>query len=72
MDELDYKTKKTEEILLFTFLIIGIISIIFLCGADFEAKRGFKTIKSNKRIEPQLKITIQAGKSDTLFIYKQD
>ena len=71
MDELDYKTKKTGEILLITFLIIWIISIIFLCGADFEAKRGFKTITSHKRIAPQLKITIQGGTSDTLFIYKQ-
>jgi hypothetical protein len=32
----------------------------------------FDKIYSNERIEPSIKITIEGGKSDTLFIYKKN
>ena len=76
MDELGYKKQNrvldTIGITIRLIGLIGLISIIFLSGANYESKKRVKHYTSKQRIEPQLKITIEGGKSDTLFIYKKD
>ncbi len=55
-------------------MLILVIAFIFIFGVFVGDRynRGRGEIISNQRIKPQLKITIENGKSDTLFIYKQD
>ena len=58
----------SEEI--FKGFLLGILLGVSLCIL-IDTFNGVN-IKSKQRIEPQLKITIEGGKSDTLFIYKKD
>ena len=52
----------------------GFFTACVLCGLFFILAfkiHGVK-LKSNERIEPSFTVTIEDGKSDTLFIYKKD
>ena len=57
-----------EEILkgiLLGILLGTSVCVLFYCWEEVS-------ITTSQRIEPQLKITIEGGKSDTLFIYNKD
>jgi hypothetical protein len=44
---------------------LGFLTCVYaISESEFDAE-------SDKRIEPELKITIEDGKSDTVFIYKK-
>ena len=60
------KLEFTNDIL----LILLYWSVGLGCGILLMIFFGM-TITSNKRIKPKIKITIENGKSDTLFIYKE-
>ena len=55
------------------FRFIGIILIcLFIWGAysGFKMLFGRKTIESDKRIIPELKLVIKDNKVDTVYVYK--
>ncbi len=71
MDKLGFNKKRFSLIYngLIAIAIYAVVGIIFFLGALYEHKTN-KEIKSNQRIKPDFKITIEKDKTDTLFIYK--
>lgn len=57
---------KKEENMLLTIIVI----IVFVFWVVIGFILGQDNIQSKNRIEPELKITVKNGVSDTTFIYK--